>query len=217
MIQLINPYVTKILITARDNDSIRTISKRINLSYAWTYKWIEELVALGIIKRKGQKIKVNSKSQIYKNYVNFIKQILKQHSIVDAYSLPNLIGLDYAFTSIDAIFVWTKGGYNIGRSKGSYPIFIEILKKDIYKWGAFFDKYSIKYSITIKRQKGIYFILRPKKQIEREFVEGISVIPLKQTVAFAKKYIFNFEPALEMLDQMYNLNMAVKYAEKNVA
>ncbi len=213
MIETINPYIIRILITAKDNDSIRLISKKINLSYAWTYNWIQKLVELGIIKRKGQKIKINRENKIYKEFIQFIKKILKEKlSLTDAYSLPNLAGLEYAFTSTDAVFIWTKGGYNVGRSKMNYPIFIEVLEKDLDEWCKFFKNFSIKYSKAIKRKKGIYFILMTEIKIEKEFVNGVFVIPLKRTIDYAKKYIYNFEPALEMLDHMYNLNIKIKYA-----
>jgi len=35
-IELLNPYVMKILISLRNQDSISSISKRIGLSYGWT-------------------------------------------------------------------------------------------------------------------------------------------------------------------------------------
>ena len=61
----------------------------------------------------------------------------------DAYLLPNLSGMDYIFTGTDAVFVWTKGGYNIGRSMESYPIFIEILEKDKVAWQKYFYRFGI--------------------------------------------------------------------------
>ena len=217
MIEAINPYIVKILITAKDGDSIRAISKRIGLSYAWSYNWIQKLVEIGIIKRKGQKIEIDKKNKIYKEFKSFIRRVLKERlNLADGYLLPNLTGLEYAFSSIDAVFIWTKGGYNIGRSKDSYPIFIEVLKKDLDGWCKFFDDFSINYSKRIERKRKIYFILISKKKIEREFVNGVSVISLKKTVEYAKKYIYNFEPALEMLNQMYNLNIKIKYAEKEM-
>ena len=217
MIEAINPYTAKIIITAKDNDSIRAISKRINASYAWTHQWVEKLVGLGIIARRGQKIKINKKNIIYKEFTRFIKKALEESlSLADAYSLPNLAGLEYAYTETDAVFIWTKGGYNIGRDKTAYPIFIEVVKEDISKWADFFDGISIKCTARIERKKGIYFILIAKKMIEKEEVNGVSVIPLNRTVEYAKKYIYNFEPALEMLDSMYKLDTGIKYAEKGV-
>ncbi len=215
MIDTINPYVATILITAKDGDSVRAISKRIGLSYAWTYKWVEKLVDVGMIKRSKQKIRINKENSAYREFISFIRKMLKiKLSISDAYSLPNLSGLPYAFTSIDAVFIWTKGGYNIGRNTKCYPIFIEVLEDDIGRWEQFFDRFSIRHTKSMEGKKGAYFILKGKEEINKEYTNGVSVIPLKTTVEYARKYIYNFEPALEMLDEMYHLGIGAQYAEK---
>ena len=214
MLELINPYVAKILISTRDGDSIRRISQKIQESYGWTYKWVSELEKIGAVKRKKQKIYMNRKNSFYKTAIKFIKNSLANNlSLSDAYLLPNLSGLEYIFTGIDAVFIWTKGGYNIGRSKSSYPIFIEILEKDKGAWQKYFSKLNVKYAFRNVRKKGIYFVISSSKSIEEEYCEQIPVLPLMKTVQWAKKYSFNFEPALEMLDKMYNLKIGIKYAE----
>lgn len=214
MFELINPYVAKILVAAKEGDSIRSISKKIQESYGWTYRWIAELENIGAIKRKKQEVHINKKSGFYRTATKFIKESLaKGLSLNDAYLLPNLIGLEYIFSEIDAVFIWTKGGYNIGRSKNSYPIFIEILEKDKNAWQDCFSKLSVRYSFKNERKKGIYFVIKLSKTIEKEYFEQIPVLPLVKTIEWAKKYSFNFEPALEMLDKMYNLNLGIKYAE----
>ena len=214
MLDLINPYTAKIAIAARDGDSIRQISKKINESYGWTYKWMSELEGIGVIKRKKQEIYIDKNSKFYKEMVRLIKTSLRDNlSLSDAYLLPNLAGLEYIFTDTDAVFIWTKGGYNIGRSKDSYPIFIEILENDKNSWEGFFSKLNIKYAFRNERKKGIYFVVSLSKSIEKEYCERNPVLPLIKTIEWAKEYSFNFQPALEMLDEMYNLNIGIRYAQ----
>lgn len=214
MFELINPYVAKALISARDGDSIRNISKKIQESYGWTYKWISELEKIGCVKRKKQEVYINNNNRFYKEAMKFIKCSLANNlSLNDAYLLPNLIGLEYIFTGIDAVFIWTKGGYNIGRSKNSYPIFIEVLEKDKSEWQKYFSKLNIKYTFRNERKNGIYFLISLSKAVEKEYCEQMPILSLARTVEWAKKYSFNFEPALEMLDEMYNLKIGVKYIE----
>jgi len=214
MIELMNAYTIKILIAARDGDSIRGISKKINESYGWTYKWVLELEKIGALKRKKQEIHIDKKNIFYKEMTKLIKGLLAGNlNLSDAYMLPNLSGLEYEFTGIDAVFIWTKGGYNIGRSKNSYPIFIEILEKDKKKWEAFFSDFRIKYAFKNERKKGIYFVISTAETIEKEFCQNMPVLPLGKTVEWAQKYRFNFEPALEMLDEMYHLKLGIKYKE----
>ena len=65
MLTLINPYVAKVLIAARNGDSIRQISKKINESYGWTYKWVSELEKTRVIKRKRQEIYIEKNDKFY--------------------------------------------------------------------------------------------------------------------------------------------------------
>ena len=214
MFELINPYTAKILVSAKNGDSIRNISKKIQESYGWTYKWILELENIGAIARKKQEVYINKNNKFYKDAAKFVKDSLSSNlSLNDAYLLPNLIGLEYIFTGIDAVFIWTKGGYNIGRSKNSYPVFIDILEKDKIEWQKYFSKLNIKYTFKNERKNGIYFVISFSNTIEKEYCEGVPVLPLAKTVEWANKYKFNFEPALEMLDEMYNLKIGVKYAQ----
>jgi predicted transcriptional regulator len=60
-IELLNPHVIKILISLRKEDSISSISKRINLSYGWTNKWVNELIKEGILKEKWRGFNLNEK------------------------------------------------------------------------------------------------------------------------------------------------------------
>ncbi|MBI2653169.1 helix-turn-helix domain-containing protein, partial [Candidatus Woesearchaeota archaeon] len=120
MFELINPYIAKILVSAKNGDSIRCISKKIQESYGWTYKWILELENIGAIFRKKQEVHINKNNRFYRYAAKFVKDSISSNlSLTDAYLLPNLAGLEYIFTNIDAVFIWTKGGYNIGRSKNS--------------------------------------------------------------------------------------------------
>ena len=213
MFELINPYIAKILISAKNGDSIRSISKKIQESYGWTYKWVLELENIGAIARKKQEVYINKNNRFYKDAAKFVKDSLSSNlSLNDAYLLPNLTGLEYIFTSIDAVFIWTKGGYNIGRSKNSYPIFINVLENDKTEWQKYFSKLNIKYTFKNERKKGMYFVISFSGAVEKEYCERAPVLPLAKTVEWAKKYSFNFQPALEMLDEMYNLKIGVKYA-----
>lgn len=214
MLALINPYVAKIVIAARDGDSIRQISKKINESYGWTYKWVLELEKIGVIKRRGQEIYTDKNSIFYKQMIKPISSLLKHNlSLSDAYLLPNFAGLDYIFTDTDAVFIWTKGGYNIGRSKDSYPIFIQVLEENKSVWEKFFSELKLRYTFRNERKKGIYFVISLSKSMEKEYCEGNPVLPLAKTVEWAKKYSFNFQPALEMLNDLYNLKIDIKYAQ----
>ncbi len=212
MIELINPYVVKIIMAVERPDSIRGISKRCNLSYGWAYYWSGKLLEKGILIRKGIKIFADQKNSIYQAFVTMIKTCSGQFTPSNIYEVPSIVGLDHAFCEIDAVFIWTKGGYNISRDKDHYPIFIQIKEEEKQNWMDFFEKFKINYSEKIVPKKGVSIVLYPVKHIDAENIEGNFVISLKDTVEYCKKNIYNFQPALEMLNEAYGLGLEVKYA-----
>lgn len=209
-IDILNEHVMKIIVTARKTDSINAISKRINLSYGWTYKWVKELIKLGCFKQAGLKLFLEEGNKFYRNTLDYIKSNFNQN-IGFNYEVLGLFGIKYGFTKTDAVYVWTKGGYNIARSKDCYPIFVKIKKDDYitFLW------YSKKLGLKINKNKGVFYNVEVLDDFKVYFLENIPVDSFEDTVIFMKKYIYNFQPALEMIGEMYNKNFKVKYKEVN--
>jgi hypothetical protein len=129
-------------------------------------------------------------------------------SISEAYVLPQFAGMEYAFTAIDAIYVWTRGGYQVARDPEDYPLFIAVHESEVDAWTEFFDRFGIP---TAKERQpaddlngAIQVVLEPRSQIEAEMVDGRPVISLQETVTFANEYYATCESALDMLGRMYD-------------
>ncbi len=208
-IELLNPYVIKILISLRKKDSISSISKRINLSYGWTNKWVNELIKEGILVNKWRGVDLNEKNKDYKNILKFIKENLNDVSFY--YSVLNLFGINYCFTKTDAVYVWTGGRYNIARYREFYPIFIKI-KREFYP---IFLEYCKKLGLKINAKKGVFYNIEVLEEFKSIKKDEFFVEPLDETINFMKKNIYNFEPALEMINEMYNKQLNIKYKEVN--
>lgn len=209
-IDILNEHVMKIIVTARKIDSINAISKRINLSYGWTYKWVKELIKLGCFKQAGLKLFLEEDNKFYRNTLGYIKSNFSQ-DIGFNYGVLGLFGVKYCFTKTDAVYVWTKGGYNIARSKDHYPIFIKINKNDYDTFLGCCKKLGLK----INKNNGVFYNVEVFDDFKISFLENIPVDSFEDTVIFMKKYIYNFQPALEMIGEMYNKNFKVKYKEVN--
>jgi len=201
----LNPYVMKMVIAARPEDSISAISRRIGLSYGWTYKWALELEKAGVFKRSGKKLILNEKAPFYRQVLGFLKAALG-NDVDFHYRILPLFGIKYCFTATDAVFFWTDGGYNIARNMDYYPIFIKVKISD----KKMFDFYANKF---MPKSRVFY---KPDFLNDFTFVihEGVPVDSLDETILFMKKYVYNFEPALEMVQDMYGRKLGVKYREE---
>ncbi len=134
-----------------------------------------------------------------------------------AYGLLNDSDMEYALTDVDSVFIWTKGGYQVDRFFGFFPINLKVREADVAAWKRFFSSHKQKYIMKNSKPKetlfGLFYVLHPEKKVSTKYVDGLKVEPLKQVVWFCKKNAISYEPALEMLDEMYGLHLGIKYRE----
>jgi len=208
-IETINPYVIKILVSLRKEDSISSISKRISLSYGWTNKWVNELIKEGILNEKWRGVVLNEENKSYKKIISFVKENLNDINFY--YSALQLFGIDYCLTKTDAVYVWTEGRYNIARYKKYYPIFIKIKKRDYL----IFLEYCKRLGLKVDSSKGVFYVVEVVEDINAVKKNNFYVESLENTINFMQENIYNFEPALEMIKEMHNKKLNVKYKEVN--
>jgi len=204
-IELLNPYIMRIIISARARDSIKGVSKRINVSYGWVYKWVKEMAKEGILKEEWRGFSLNEDNENYKETVKIIRKSLQNPK--GYYLCLTLMGINYCLTKTDAVYLYTEGMYNIARYKENYPIFIKVRKKD-YK---LFLEYCNKLKLKINAKGGVYYHVETANDFRFSEKEGFLVEPLDETIRFMKDNIYNFQPALEMIKEAYDVKINAKY------
>ena len=148
--------------------------------------------------------------------VNSPKELLsKRINVSESYDLVKKAGMKYALTGQDAVFFWTKGGYYVDRFFGFYPIHLKIKDVDLDRWKNFFRSNRRKFHIEGQPVRetlfGLFFVLSPKTDFNMEYVGDFQVDTLKDTLDFCWNRIYAYEPALEMLDEMYDLGLNIEY------
>jgi len=171
-------------------------------------KVLHDMAEKGLLENVGWgRYKVNSPEEY----------LAKRINISEAYDLLKQVNMKYALTGPDAVFLWTKGGYQVDRFFGFYPIHLKVRKGDLRGWKNFFrsrkQKFYIKDQSVRKTLFGLFYVLYPEVDFRTEDIEGFMVEPLKVTVEFCRRHVYSYEPALEMLDEMYDLGLKVKYKE----
>jgi len=129
-------------------------------------------------------------------------------SIQETYVLPQFAGMEYAYAAIDAVYVWTRGGYQVARDPEDYPLFIAVNASDLDAWVEFFDRFGLPTAedrLPAEDLDGaIQIVLEPRSQVEPQLVDGRPVVSIEETVAFANDHYATFQSALDMLDRMYD-------------
>jgi hypothetical protein len=171
-------------------------------------KVLHDMVQKGLLERTGWgRYRVNSPEEY----------LAKRINVADSYNLLKQAKMLYALTGPDAVFFWTKGGYQVDRFFGFYPVQLKVKKRDLARWRSFFrlKKQKVHVEGQSSRQTlfAVFYVLHPEADFEAEEINGYLVSPLKEAVEFCQKKIYSYEPALEMLDEMYGLGLQASYME----
>ena len=172
-------------------------------------KVLHDMTKKGLLERVGWgKYRVNSPEEYLARRINISR----------AYNLLKEAIMEYALTGPDAVFIWTKGGYQVDRFFGFYPIHLKVKKNDLGRWKRFFSSKKQRFHIVGRPVRetlfGLFYVLYPEADFKTEDVDGFRVDPLKDTVEFCREKIYSYEPALEMLDEMYDLGLKIEYREE---
>jgi len=213
VIDYVDSTAAKIILAANDGDSIRRIAQKIDGTYSWVYTWIERLEEIDVVERTDG-INVTA-PEVREAYAQLMASIAQQMppTVDMAYVIPHFTDLDFGYTKIDAVYVWTHGGYQIARGDDAYPVFMRINETDIEQWQSFFNRYDIPCVVderddtVIDDTDGfVYYSVYPTTDpIDPEWIDGNPVIPLSETIEYMQEYPWNFEPALEMVAHEYDI------------
>lgn len=128
-----------------------------------------------------------------------------RNDVKAGYDLLAGVKMPYALTNVDAVFLWTRGGYNAGRFFGFYPIHLKVLKRDLSRWRRFFAESRRKAVTAGRRPKetlfGVFYLLYPVNRLEAVTVENLRVESLDKTLEFCRNNVYTFGPALEILTE----------------
>ncbi|GAA0529288.1 hypothetical protein GCM10008992_32440 [Halorubrum aquaticum] len=211
MIELMDPTAAKIVLAAQRGDSINRIASKIDVSYSWVYDWVERLDDAEIIAKTDNGIQI-ADHEMRQQYAEMMAALYSRDTISqeDAYVIPHFAGMEFAYTEIDAAYVWTHGGYQIARSHDDYPVFIEVHDRDIERWIAFFQQFGVDTTINERPDASevngnVHYVLFPKtNDIDAEWVDGNPVIPLDDAIDQMMENRPAYEPALEIIADEYD-------------
>ncbi|MFC3959105.1 helix-turn-helix domain-containing protein [Halovivax cerinus] len=219
MLEYVDATAAKILLSIRPGDSIRRIAQKVDGSYSWVYDWIERLESAEFVRRDDGVYVENYavRERCYDLVATISRSTAPGRD--EAYLVPHFSGLPFAYTKIDAVYVWTNGGYQIARGPDDYPIFVRVDERDVGRWTAFFDEFGIPSTIETRPDPAefdasISYVLFPHSDDwTREWVDGYPVVPLAETVDHMLDYRVNYEPALEQLAEAYDLDVDASHED----
>ena len=216
--EMLDDTAAQVILTVESGDSIRRVAQHLHTPYETVRQAVNRLEDAGYVSYddglsvSGERVRDAARDLVAASTG------VSPPSIEEAYVIPQFGDWPFAFTRIDAVYVWTQGGYQVGRDPDDYRLFLAIHEQEVDAWEAFFESFDLPTAFERQPRGGLdgplQIILEPRPSLDVNRVEGHPVIPRTETIEYMRENYAQFQSALAMIDRMYeDLDLGVTYRE----
>jgi DNA-binding Lrp family transcriptional regulator len=218
MYELFDATAARVLLAIDPGDSIRQVAQHLQTPYETVRQAVNRLEDAGYLSYDDGLVVTDEHVRETARDLLAASATVSPPSIEEAYVLPQFGDWPFAFARIDGVYVWTQGGYQVGREPDDYPIFLAVREQDVERWQEFFERFGL--PAAFERQprdtldEPLQIVLDPRPTLEIDHVDGYPVVPREETLTYMREHYAQFQSALSMLDSMYDdLELDVAYRE----
>ncbi|MES3161208.1 MAG: helix-turn-helix domain-containing protein [Halorubrum sp.] len=218
MNELFDATAARVLLAIDPGESIRQVAQHLHTPYETVRQAVNRLEAAGYLAYDDGLFVTDE--QVRETALTLLATGagVSPPSIEEAYVLPQFGDWPFAFVRIDAAYVWTQGGYQVGRDPDDYPLFLAVREQDVEAWQGFFERFGLPTAFERQSRDGLdgplQIVLDPRPTLEVDHADGYPVVSRDETIAYMCEHSAQFQSALSMLDRMYDdLDLDVAYHE----
>jgi len=207
-----------VVLAVDPGDSIQRVAQHLQTPYETVRQTVNQLEDRGFLRYNDGLFVTDDRVREAARDLLASSAGVSSPSIEEAYVLPQFGDWPFAFAWIDAVYVWTQGGYQVGRDPDDYPLFLAVPEQDVEEWQGFFERFGLPTAFERQPRDGpdgpLQIVLDPRPTLKVDHVDGYPVVPRDETVAYMREHYAEFQSALSMLDRMYDdLDLDVAYRE----
>ena len=207
-----------VVLAVDPGDSIQRVAQHLQTPYETVRQTVNQLEDGGFLRYNDGLFVTDDRVREAARDLLASSAAVNPPSIEEAYVLPQFGDWPFAFARIDAVYVWTQGGYQVGRDPDDYPLFLAVREQDVEAWQGFFRRFGL--PTAFERQPRdvldgpLQVVLDARSELRSDHVEGYPVVSRNETIDFMHEHYATFQSALAMLDRMYDdLDLDVAYRE----
>ena len=218
MYEVLDDTAAQTLLAIESGDSIRRVARHLHTPYETVRQAVNRLEDAGYVSYDDGLSVIDERVRDAARELVAASAGISSPTIEEAYVIPQFGDRPFAFTRIDAVYVWTRGGYQVGRNPDEYPLFLAVREQDVDAWEAFFESFDLPTAFERQPREELdgplQIVLDSQPTLDIEHVEGHPVIPRAETIEYMRENYAQFQSALAMLDRMYeDLDLDVAYHE----
>jgi hypothetical protein len=218
MYELFDETAARVLLAIESGNSIRQVAQHIHTPYETVRQAVNRLEDAGYLAYDDGLFVADDRVRESARDLLAASAGVSPPSIEEAYVLPQFGDWPFAFVRIDAVYVWTQGGYQVGRDPDDYPLFLAVREQDVEAWQGIFERFGLPTAFERQPRDALdgplQIVLDPRQTLEVDHVDGYPVVPRDETIAYMREHYAQFQSALSMLDRMYDdLDLDVAYRE----
>jgi DNA-binding Lrp family transcriptional regulator len=208
MYELFDQTAARVLLATEPGASIRQVAQQLHAPYETVRQAVNRLEDAGYLAYDDGLFVTDDRVREAARDLLMTSAGVCPPSIEEAYVLPQFGDCPFAFARIDAVYVWTQGGYQVGRDSDDYPLFLAVREQDVEAWQDFFHEFGLPTAFERQPRDALdgplQIVLDPRPTLEVDHVDGYPVVPRDETVAYMREHSAQFQSALSMLDRMYD-------------
>jgi hypothetical protein len=222
MYGLFDETAARVLLAIESGESIRQVAQHLHAPYETVRQAVNRLENAGYLAYDDGLFVTDDHVREAARDLLVASAGVSPPSIEEAYVLPQFGDWPFAFARIDAVYVWTQGGYQVGRDPNDYSLFLAVHEQDVEAWQGFFERFGFPTAFERRSRDGLegplQIVLDPRSTLEIDHIDGYPVVPRDETMAYMREHYAQFQSALSMLDRMYDdLDLDVAYRESEQA
>ena len=172
MYEVLDDTAAQVILAIESGDSIRRVAQHLHTPYETVRQAVNRLEDAGYISYDDGLSVVDERVRDATRELVAASAGVSPPSVEEAYVIPQFGDRPYAFTRIDAVYVWTQGGYQVGRNPEDYPLFLAVHEQDVDAWETFFESFDL--TTAFERQPrdeldgSLQIVLEPRPSLRSE-------------------------------------------------
>ena len=143
MYEVLDDTAVQVILATESGDSICRVAQHLHTPYETVRQAINRLEEAGYVNYDDGLAVVDDRVRYAARKLAAASTGVSPPSIEEAYVIPQFGEWPFAFTRIDAVYVWTRGGYQVSRDPDDYPLFLAVREQDVDAWERFFALFGL--------------------------------------------------------------------------